>query len=328
MKPNLASALSISMAVISFVPRAVHADEAVAAVVDDGPPTVGAAVAAPLPSPPRPPPPYSLPFQLRPVAPGSVVRSDTTLAAYEMPDGSGTTVASTFLAAYKVSPTMAPLFRFAAVNDNPATGSGATTMSNPLFGLLYGKPLAPAVKLGLFGAITLPVGSGGGDTPDAVAVATNRAGLVARSSMDNALFAVNDWALIGGADLAYVKGGLTVQAEFTVFQLTRVRGDEVQPDSHKTNFTSGLHAGYFATPWLSLGAELRYQRWLSTPKAVANDATGATRDNLTAAAGVRGHIKLSGKRWLRPGIAYTRPLDDPMSGRGYDIIQVDVPYAF
>jgi hypothetical protein len=62
--------------------------------------------------------------------------------------------------------------------------------------------------------------------------------------------------------------------------------------------------------------------------AVANDTTGATRDNLTAAGGVRGHIKLSGKRWLRPGIAYTRPIDDPMSGRGYDIIQVDVPLAF
>ncbi len=274
------------------------------------------------------PAPYSLPFQLRPIGPGTVVRSDTTVAAYRMPDGNGTTVASTFLASYKLSPSLAPLVRFAVIDDSPAGGEGATTMSNPLFGLVYGKALAPAVKLGLFGAFTLPLGSGGGDTPDPSAVAANRAAIAARSSMDNAMFAVNDHTLIAGAGLAYVQHGFTVQAEVTVLQLTRVRGEDVQPDSHKTNFTSGLHAGYFATPWLSFGAELRYQRWLSTPRAVASDASGVTRDNMTAAAGLRGHLKLSGKRWLRPGVSYTRPLDDPMRGRGYDIVQVDVPLAF
>lgn len=305
------SGFLLSAVCLLLIPRAAGADEAAAVVK---------VVAKP--------PPYSLPFQLRPVAPGTVMRSDTTLAAYTTPDGSGTTVASTFLAAYKVAPSLAPLVRIAVVDDSPATGSGAMTMSNPLFGIIYGKPLAPAVKLGLYGAFTLPLGSGGGDTPDPARVAAQKAGIAARSSMDNAMFAVNDHALIGGADLAYVKGGLTVQAEFTVFQLTRVRGEDVQPDEHKTNFTSGLHAGYFATPWLSLGGEVRYQRWLSTPMAVRNDATGASRDNFTAAAGVRGHIKLSGKRWLRPGISYTRPIDDPMSGKGYDIVQLDVPLAF
>jgi hypothetical protein len=305
------SALLLSAGCLLSLPRSVHADEAATAVEVV-----------------TKPPPYSLPFQLRPVAPGTVMRSDTTLAAYSTADGSGTTVASTFLVAYKLSPSFAPLFRLAVVDDSPATGPGATTMSNPLFGLIYGKPLAPAVKLGVFGAITLPLGSGGGDTPDPARVATQKAGVAARSSMDNAMFAVNDHALIAGADLAYVKGGVTVQAEMTLFQLTRVRGEKVQPDDRKTNFTSGIHAGWFAMPWLSLGAELRYQRYLSTPMAVANDPTGASRDNLTAAVGVRGHIKLSGKRMLRPGIAYSRPLDDPMSGKGYDIIQLDVPLAF
>ncbi|HVK72752.1 MAG TPA: hypothetical protein VM734_05505 [Kofleriaceae bacterium] len=274
------------------------------------------------------PPPYALPWQLRPIAPGNVVRSDTTVAGYATADGRGATVASTLLASYKVSPTVAPLVRVAVVRDLPPAGAGATTMSNPLLGVLYGKPLAPAVKLGLFAAFTVPVGGGGGDTPDAARAAANRAGIAARSSMDNALFAVNDHALIGGADLAYVAGGLTVQAELTVFQLTRVRGGDVQPDKAKTNFTSGLHAGWFARPWLSVGGELRYQRWLSTPQAVAGDPTGASRDNLTAAAGLRGHIALPGKRWLRPGLAYARALDDPMRGKGYDIVQVDVPFVF
>ena len=292
-------------------------------------PTVGAPVTPPVPATVTPrPPPYALPWQLRPVAPANVIRWDTTVAGYATGDGSGATIASTLLAAYKLSPTLAPLVRVAVTRDLPPAGADATTLSNPLLGLLYGKPLAPAWKLGLFAAFTLPVGAGGGDAPDPARAAANRAGIAARSSMDNALFAVNDHALIGGVDLAYVAGGLTVQAEATVFQLTRVRGEEVQPDAHKTNFTSGLHAGWFARPWLSVGAELRYQRWLSTPKAVMNDPTGASRDNLTAAAGVRGHIKLAGKRWLRPGLAYARALDDPMAGKGYDIVQVDVPLAF
>jgi len=281
------------------------------ALAEDGP-AITATSGAP---PPPPPPPYALPFQLRPVAPASVVRSDTTVAAYGDAAGDGTTVASTFLAAYKLSPRWAPLVRFAVVK-----GEDASTVSNPLLGAIYGRPLSKTVKLGVFGALTLPVGSG-----DAAA---NRFAIAARSSMDNALFAVNDHALIGGADVAWVRGGFTVQGEVTLFQLSRVKNIDVQPDASKTNFTAGVHAGWFATPWLSLGSELRYQRWLSTPRAVAMDATGASRDNLTAALGVRGHVKLSGKRWLRPGIAYARPLDDPMQGKGYDIVQIDVPFAF
>ncbi len=282
------------------------------ALAEDGP-AIAAETSAP--PPPPPPPPYSLPFQLRPVAPANVMRSDTTLAAFDGEGGGSTTVASTFLAAYKLSPRLAPLVRIAVVR-----GETASTVSNPLLGLIYGRPLSPAVKLGVFGAVTLPVGTG-----DAAA---NKFAIAARSSMDNALFAVNDHAIIGGADLAWVRGGFTAQAEVTLFQLSRVKNIDVQPDASKTNFTAGAHAGWFATRWLSVGAELRYQRWLSTPRAVAMDATGASRDNLTAAAGVRGHLELPGKRWLRPGIAYARPLDDPMQGKGYDIVQLDVPFVF
>jgi hypothetical protein len=227
-----------------------------------------------------------------------------------------------------VSPRLAPLVRVAVVADAPAAGPGATTMSNPLVGMIWGRPIAPAVKLGLFGAFTLPLGGGGGDAPDPADAATIRAGIPARSAMDNALFAVNDHALIAGADVAWVRGGVTVQAEVTVFQLTRVRGEDMQPDRSRTNATAGVHVGWFATPWLSLGTELRYQRWLSTPKAIAADPTGAIRDNLTAAVGVRGHVQLAGGRWLRPGLAYARPLDEPMQARSYDIIQIDVPFVF
>jgi len=273
------------------------------------------------------PPPYSLPWQLRPIGPGNVVRSDTTVAAYETDAGSGNTVASTLLASYKVTPKLAPLVRIAVVRDAPpGDAEGATTFANPLVGAIWGQPLSPSIKLGLFAAMAFPIGTGGGNEPNMARASANKAGIAARSSMDNAMFAVNDHVLIGGADLAYVSGGFTVQGEMTVLQLTRVRGEDVQPDAHRTNFTSGVHVGWFAMPWLSLGGELRYQRWLSTPKAV--EADDALRENATAAVGLRGHFKMSGKRWLRPGLSYTRGLDDPMSGKGYDIVQIDVPYAF
>jgi hypothetical protein len=271
------------------------------------------------------PPPYSLAWQLRPAAAGNVVRSDTTFAAYADPDGDGATVSSTLLASYKVSPTLAPLVRIAVSYDDPAATDGATSMSNPLLGVTWAPQLAAPLKLAVFGAVTIPVGSGGGNSPDAQ-TATNRSAVFARSAMDNALFAVNDATMIAGADLAYVDRGFTVQAEVTLFELIRVRGDEVQPDKAKTNFTSGLHVGYFPMTWLSVGGELRYQRYLSTPMFV--EATPALRDTVSAAVGVRGHVKLAGKRWLRPGIAYSRGLDDPMSGRSYDVVQLDVPYVF
>jgi hypothetical protein len=44
--------------------------------------------------------------------------------------------------------------------------------------------------------------------------------------------------------------------------------------------------------------------------------------------GPRFHFKLGEKRWLRPGLSYTRAFDDPMKRSGYDILQVDVPLAF
>jgi hypothetical protein len=101
--------------------------------------------------------------------------------------------------------------------------------------------------------------------------------------MDNALFAVNYWTVIGGLGLARITHGLTLQAEVTVLQLTRARGPETQ-DKSRTNLTAGLHAGHFFSPKVSFGAEVRVQRW------------------------------------LRPGLSYARAFDDPMKRSGYDVL--------
>lgn len=274
------------------------------------------------------PAPYAMPWQLRPVLAGNTVRSDTAVALLNPSSGgSGSTVVSTLFASYKVAPDLAPFVRLAYVANSPVSGTGGgQVLVNPILGATYSLKVADGLRAGLMFAAALPLGMGGGNDADPVSIATAKSGVLARSAMDNAMFAVNDVVLIPGAGLAYTASGLTVQLEVTVLQLIRVRGEAVQPDAFRTNMTSGLYAGYFVVPQLSIGAELRYQRWLSTPVAVAADER--QRDNLTAAAGVRAHLQLADKLWLRPGISYIRPLDNPMSGLGYQLIQVDLPLAF
>jgi hypothetical protein len=306
---------------------------AFAQATDAAPPApADAAPPAPAPADKPKPPPYSLPFQLRPVAPGNVVRSDTSLALYKNPmtGNSGSTVASLLLASYKVTDELAPLVRLGMVsNSAPAPGKSAKGFLNPVLGALYGLKLSPELKLGLFLGVTIPIGSGGGNDSALEKRAANGAGIFARAAMDNAMFAVNDFAIFPGVDFAYVSKGFTAQVEATVFQLTRVRGDApVVPDSSRTNFTTGLHLGYFLIPMLSLGVELRHQRWLSTPKAPAVEANSALRDNTTFAFGPRVHVKLSPTMWLRPGFSFAMPLDDPMKDSKYKLLQLDIPFVF
>jgi hypothetical protein len=300
-----------------------------AATVSAGAPPGPAAAPAP------PPPPYSLPWQLRSVAPATAVRSDTAMALYENAAGQGgSTVATMLTGSYKVTPNLAPLVRLGYVqNSAPGTDPSGTSFLNPIVGVTYGRKLGDFRLAGFLGG-TVPVGGGGGDTPDKGAAAANKAGIAARSGMDNSMFAVDYFTAIGGVDGAYVAHRFTVQAEATLFQLFRVRGAGTAPatDSSRTNSTYGLHAGFFFIPQLSLGAELRYQRWLTTPtqlvmgKAVA--IPDANMDTTTVAIGPRGHFALGRGVFFRPGISYARGLDKPLTASSYNMVQVDLPFVF
>jgi hypothetical protein len=274
-----------------------------------------------------PPAPYSIPWQLRPALAVNVVRSDTAVAFYEgAASNAGTTVASTILASYKVTPEITPLVRLGIVQNSPPSGGAALSFLNPVIGGVYAMKPIPELRLALFLGIAAPFGQGGGNAPDPDQALATRSGVLARSAMDNAMFAVNDVVVFPGADLAWVADGLTVQVEMTVLQLTRVRGAGLQPDASRTNLTAGLHVGFFFLPQLSVGAELRHQRWLSTPAAVERDAS--LRDTTTVAIGPRAHIKLGETLWLRPGIAYARGIDQPMTTSKYNIVQFDLPLVF
>jgi hypothetical protein len=264
--------------------------------------------------------PYSLPWQLRPVTVGKVVRSDTSLALYEAGDA---TVASTLTAAWALGSHLAPMVRGALVYDTAGEEPGGTALVNPLVGATYAARLQELHLAGFLG-VTLPVGAGGGLQADPAATAAAGRGIAARSGMDNALFAVNYTALVAGADAAWLGEGATLQGEVTVLQLLHVRGPSTE-DARKTNLTMGLHAGYALRPWLSLGGELRHQRWLSTPAAVRADPT--LRDTTTLAAGPRLHLKLDDLK-LRPGVSYAVPLDAPLAEARYHLLQLDLPVVF
>lgn len=281
-------------------------------------------------TPAPPPPPYSIPWQLRPVAAANALRSDTAIAFYDNGMGaSGSTVASMFLASYKVTPSLAPMVRLGvSQNDGPAMVPDGTSFVNPIVGATFAKRI-DSIRWAAFLGATIPIGSGGGNSPDPGAAAANAAGIRARSAMDNAMFAVNYFTAIAGGGIAYVDHKLTVQLEATLLQLFRVRGDTApsSPDSTRTNSTVGLHAGYFILPVLSVGGELRYQRWLSSPTPAPN-FSGANVDTLTMAIGPRAHFQVGKGLWLRPGLAYARGLDMPLTTSSYNMIQVDVPFVF
>lgn len=293
------------------------------------------AVAPPAATPAKPPP-YSLPWGIRPAQPVSVLRLDTVIAPHTVKADDGTvkdetTVVGMALASYKVTPYFSPFLRMGFVQNGDAAGA-----TNLAAGGTLGVPLEGPVRVAFFLGFAFPLGSGGGDKPDTEAAAadwqkagaTVRKGILTRSAMDNAMFAINDFTIFPGLDVAYVAHGLTVQAEVTILNLTRARAEKAQVDTSKTNLTTGLHVGYFFIPMLSAGVELRYQHWLSTPAAVAADPTGDSRNNVSFAAGVRGHFNLYKSLWIRPGVSYGRLLDLPASNSDYNLIQIDVPILF
>jgi len=304
----------------------------------------GTVETTPAPAPPAapavPPPPYSLPWQLRPAAVGNVLRLDTSIGFYKTPATAmapavtgGSTVASMLLATYKVTPTLAPILRLGVVqNDNPGPvmGSGAA-FANPVVGLTGGWKLPAKLRLSAILAGTVPIGSGGTKTAaQNTGSAAIAKGAPVRSAMDNAMFAVNYLTVLGGADLAYVDGGFTAQVEVTMFQLWRVRNEicadgtsKCAAESTRTNATAGLHLGYFILPILSVGGEIRYQQWLKHA-AMKSPA----RENVSFAVGPRFHFKMGPTTWLRPGISYATFIDQPLSKSRYSIVQVDVPFAF
>lgn len=268
---------------------------------------------------------YSLPYLLRPAVAPNLVRLDL---AYATQTGAKT-LAPVLTAGYKPIESLKDLGfygRAGWVKFTPDAGDSGTALTNPLFFALYTPELSKGLRLPLFFGATAPVGSGGGDTPSKTTRAALGAGLAAREGMDNALYVTNYQTVTAGVGVAWIKDGLTAQADATVLQLTRVKGSQVDKDSSRTNSMLAAHVGYQVVPLVTVSVELHHQRWLSTPVAVK--ANGAARDNTTVGGGVRFNVPVSKDAILRPGVAYFVPVDDPLKKAKEKFIQLDLPFAF
>jgi hypothetical protein len=284
---------------------------------------------------------YSLPWQLRPVTIGNLARVDSVAAVFNDANGNlDEAVATVVTASYRIDRNWAPIVRVGFVgNDAPGEATDGSSFANPLLGATYARPLGD-YRLALFGATTLPIGTGGGNAPSIRAAKTNAASSTARPA-DDAMFAVNYTTAIAGADFAYVDHGLTAQAEATLLQFVRVRGEDGvgATDSFRTEAAVGLHLGYFIGSHFSLSSDLHHRRWLSHPTTLSA-ATGARvalsdadRASTTVAVGPRFHFRVGKQGWIAPGISFVRGFD----ARGFDAplltaratgVQVDLPVMF
>ena len=267
---------------------------------------------------------YSLPWELRPVLPNSMVRSNNFFAFYGV---DGATILSEITASYKFIPRISAMVKLVAAEDSPPTGQGGFGLANPLVGAQVGFWPAKSWKLGLFLGVTVPTGVGGGAPADKGGVDVIYAGMLARSGFQNPLFMPDYLAGWPGFDLAYVTHGLTVQAEVSMAFMTKVRGPQTEKSSN-VDLTMGLHAGYFFFPWGSFGVDLRHQRWLTVPSFVLQDPTRELRDISTIGLGPRFLVKLSEDLTWRPGISMSFGLDHPVSSSHYKTVQIDLPFSF
>lgn len=271
------------------------------------------------------PAPYSPPFLGRGVIPNNVLRFDTTNAPFAREGAPGVATTMMLAGAYRISGNIGVGLR---LGMDRVSVSGAETkwgFLNPQISGMYSFSLGRGFRLAASLSAAIPVGSGGGNSGDPDLVQAHKSASLARCALENAMFGVNDLTFGYAVDLAYIKGGFTAQAGVGASTGFRMRGEEVQSDTFKANSTYNLSAGYFILPQISLGAEMRYQHYLTTPSSVEKDPS--TRANLTAAVGVRGHMRV-GKVWMRPGASYGHGIVGPVEKNGYHLVQIDMPVAF
>jgi hypothetical protein len=301
----------------------------------------GVLVAAPAAAPSQATPRYSLPWQLRPVSNDSGVRIDSAAAGFTDANGNLEATVTTMLSAsYRLTPEWAPVLRLGFVgNDAPGAALDGSSFVNPLVGATYARKRGD-YQLAFHAASTLPVGTGGGNTPSLRAARANQASSTARPA-DDAMFAVNYLTAVAGVDVAYVNHGFTAQAEATLLQQLRVRGErsDSATDAFRTDAAVGLHLGLFIGSHVSVGSDVRYQRWLSHPTTIdaltgARVAISAAKmDSFTVAFGPRLHFPLGQHAGIHPGLSYTRGFDArgfaaPLVTAQTNALQIDVPVVF
>ena len=273
------------------------------------------------------PAPYALPFGLRGALAPTAVRAET---AYGWNAGQSSTVVQYLTASYAPLKNLSLGVRGGWVDYIPEKGTSSTAFTNVTVSGVWADNIVPSVKVAGALGLALPIGQGGGDSPDPGQAAAIAAGSLARSRFEGlTMFRPNHLTPFAGGDVVWVSGGATLQAEANIFQGFRVRGGaQSDPDSAITNLTMGASAGYTFVPELSAVLEVRDQTFLSTPSAV--DAGRMSRTWVTVGGGPRANLRLAKDMIVRPALAYFQPLNDAsptISASSYHIFLLDIVLA-
>jgi len=284
-------------------------------------------------APQKKPAPYSIPWNLRGAIAGTSVRLDAAIAMHDK----GVTVPSILTGSFKIVPDLAALVKVPFSYDAEKGTKQVAAFYNPVVGLTYTPELAKGLRMPIFVGSNIPMGSGGGGNTKSREYVGSSNAIYARSGLDNAAYGVNFVTPMAGLGFAYIQHGLTFQVEGLIVYLKRTRGSAYELDNTRWNSTYGAHLGYAILPALTASVELRYQRWLDRTQPSTADTT--RQDQFTGAAGLRTRIAFSETVVARPGVAYIRGLDPPMSkgllaqnnspnAAEFNIIFVDIPVSF
>lgn len=298
-------------------------------------PATNAAPTTPQPTPAEARANYALPWTMRPAIAPNLLRLETSIGIRN----DGVAAVTLLTGGYAVLPTKLGFYARLGVTNSvlstpnaPATNNIATgAVTNPLIMALFTPELTKGLRLSVFGAATIPVGTGGGNTPPALTASSIATGIPTRSAMDNALFAVNYFTPIVGLGVAYMRWGFTFQVEATVLQLIRVRGENHRSatDEMRTNFTAGASVGYLLHRYVTASAEFHYQHWLSAPNLLSPPmGTPPSVNQASFEVGIRGNWAISRTTLARPGIAFGMGFNGAMADREYKVIHVDFPITF
>lgn len=263
--------------------------------------------------------PYAAPFQLRGAVAGTAVKSDTAISMTDAGKG----VASYLSASIKVLPDVAAQMRVGMGASAPSNGGGGVALMNPQLGVLWSPKISDSLRLSPFLSVTLPVGMGGGESPKPEVAGALASARLARFSLDSAIALPNYTWLGAGASLSWTGYGATAQAEITALHGYQSRGAESLDDTLSSGI-GGLFLGYYLLPQLNLGAELRYQRFLSTPASVVKDPL--LRDQLSFAVGARGHLKTE-LGTVRPGLSWGHGIGGASARAGNNVLLIDLGIA-
>src|SRR5262249_27715471 len=143
--------------------------------------------------------------------------------------------------------------RLGAVHNASSDEASATGFANPAFGLALQLDVSKHVKVGCQSGATLPIGSGGGNSPSPAAFRawTNSV------AWGGAMFAVNHADLFNGLRGAFAYDNLTVSLESTLHELIRVRGAAADPIGAAATVTgTTATVSYAFLPQLTLSTTL------------------------------------------------------------------------